>query len=249
VNDKKNLVDKLNSFIFGQPVPVLSDQDLETLQRVDHKLDTLLSLLQAQSRQHPEQPVSPNGEPGPEAMDELTEQVRKLAKTQFKTNTLQETQLAQQQETLASLQRSVEQQEKRIAELNQHQQQIVEQAQLEMVKSLLPAIDSLDAAFETGRRQVLRLSMTAETRQAVVAWLDGIRLARLRLLDILKSHNVSPIPTVGQAFNPNRHVAVAADTSGRAADGIIIGEDRRGYATPESVLRYAEVIVARSRES
>ena len=249
MNDRKTFVDKLNSFIFGQPTPVLSDHDLETLHQVDHKLDTLLKLLQTQPMPRSGQSSSPDGEPEGETVAELTEQVRKLAKTQFKTNTLQETQLAQQQEALTSLQRSIEQQEKRIGELNQHQQEIFEQAQLEMIKSLLPVIDSLDAAFDTGRRQVLRLSMPAETRQAIVAWLDGIRLARLRLLDILKSHKVAPIATVGQSFNPNRHVAVAADTSGRAADGIIIGEDRRGYATPETVLRYAEVIVARSRES
>jgi molecular chaperone GrpE len=249
VNDRKTFVDKLNTFIFGPPIPVLSNHDLDMLHQIDQKLDTLLNLLQTQHGPPSDQPSSSNEEPERETIAELTEQVRKLAKTQFKTNTLQETQLAQQQEVLTSLQHSVEQQEKRIGELNQHQQQVVEQAQLETIKSLLPIIDSLDAAFNTGRRQVLKLPMPTETRQAIVAWLDGIRLARLRLLDILKSHDVAPIVTVGQSFNPNRHVAVAADTSGRAADGIIVGEDRRGYATPGMVLRYAEVIVARSRES
>jgi molecular chaperone GrpE len=87
--------------------------------------------------------------------------------------------------------------------------------------------------------------MPGDTRQAIVAWLDGIRLARLRLLDVLKSYEVTPIPTLGQSFDPNRHVAVATDTSGRAAEGIIVAEDRRGYTTPDKVLRYAEVVVAR----
>jgi molecular chaperone GrpE (heat shock protein) len=41
-------------------------------------------------------------------------------------------------------------------------------------------------------------------------------------------------------------VAVATDTGGRAPDGIIVGEDRRGYISPNQVLRFAEVIVARS---
>jgi molecular chaperone GrpE (heat shock protein) len=52
---------------------------------------------------------------------------------------------------------------------------------------------------------------------------------------------------VGQAFDPHRHVAVAVDTSGKAPDGTILAEDRRGYATPDKVLRFAEVVVARSK--
>jgi molecular chaperone GrpE len=67
------------------------------------------------------------------------------------------------------------------------------------------------------------------------------------MLDVLKSHNISPIATVGQPFDPNRHVAVATDTTGRLPDGLIVSEDRRGYATPAKVLRFAEVVVAKRR--
>ena len=89
--------------------------------------------------------------------------------------------------------------------------------------------------------------MPAESRQAVIAWLDGIRLARMRLLDVLKSYDVTPIPTLGQPFDPHHHVAVATDSSGRAPDGTIISEDQRGYTTPDKVLRFAEVVVAQSK--
>jgi molecular chaperone GrpE len=95
----------------------------------------------------------------------------------------------------------------------------------------------------------LRLSLTPATRRAVIGWLDGIRLTRLRLLDLLAAHQVAPIPTVGHPFDPHCHVAAATDTSGRGPDGTIVGEDRRGYATPEKVLRFAEVVVARSGKS
>jgi molecular chaperone GrpE len=87
--------------------------------------------------------------------------------------------------------------------------------------------------------------MPADTRRAMIAWLDGVRLARMRLLDVLKVYHVTPIPTLGQAFDPHRHVAVATDTSGQAPDGTILSEDRRGYTTPDKVLRFAEVVVAR----
>lgn len=238
---KKTFVDKLNTLIFGPPVPVLDYQDLTTLQHLDDKLETLLTHLN-------NQPGSPeystaSGSDGT-GVAELAEQVRKLAKTQFKANTLQEEQLAHQQETLTALQKAYEQQAQQSNELVQ---QAIAATQLELLKSLLPVLDSLDAAFDMGRKQVLKLTMPGDTRQAIVAWLDGIRLARLRLLDVLKSYQVTPIPTLGQPFDPNRHVAVAADTSGRAAEGIIVAEDRRGYTTPAKVLRYAEVVVARTK--
>jgi molecular chaperone GrpE len=245
VTHQKTLVDKLNALIFGPPVPVLDYQDLTTLQQLDDKLESLLTYLNHQAGS-PEDSALPGTSLAPAAegagVTELAEQVRKLAKTQFKANTLQEGQLAQQQETLTALQKAVEQHEQKSGEAVQ---QAIAATQLELFKSLLPVLDSLDAAFDTGRKQVLKLSMPGDTRQAIVAWLDGIRLARLRLLDVLKSYEVTPIPTLGQPFDPNRHVAVATDTSGRAAEGIIVAEDRRGYTTPDKVLRYAEVVVAR----
>lgn len=249
---KKTFIDRLNAFIFGEPIPVLSHNDLDAIHHLDDKLEALLTLLRSQPGQYvPPLTASPpkalsNG-PTPTLVEDLAEQIRKLAKTQFKANTLQEEQLAHQQQTVAELQKAIERQQKQLAEMNQQQQQAVEQARLELLKTLLPILDGLDAAFNTGRRQVLKLAMPTDTRQAVIAWLDGIRLARLRLLDVLKTHQVTSIPTIGEPFDPNWHVAVATDNSGRAADGLIISEDRRGYATPDKVLRYAEVVVARPK--
>lgn len=253
MSDKETFSEKLTNFILGKPAPTLSEQDLRAIRGLEQKLDSLLDLLNAQgvNGQPSNDRISasqPNrlGEASQERLDELAEQVRKLAKTQFKTNTLQESQLAQQQETLKSLQESMSQRDERMVELAQQREQAIEAAQLELLKSLLPALDSLDAAFDTGRRQVLKLPMRGEVRQAVIGWLDGIRLARMRLLDVFAAYDVTPIPALGQPFDPHRHVATATDTSGRAPDGIIVGEDRRGYATPDKVLRFAEVVVARS---
>jgi molecular chaperone GrpE len=250
VSKSKTFGEKLNAFFLGERIPVLSENDLDNLEHLDNKLDELLALLQTTLARPEPSPLPADqreaSQPQP-AVDDLSEQIRKLAKTQFKANALQETQLAQQQETIAGLQKSIEQQEQRLAELNKQQQQALKAAQLDVIQSLLPALDSLDAAFENGRRQVLKHPMPAESRQSVIAWLDGIRLARMRLLDVLKSYDVTPIPTLGQPFDPHRHVAVATDSSGRAPDGIIISEDQRGYATLDKVLRFAEVVVAQSK--
>ncbi len=258
MNEKTSFTEKITHFLFGKPVPTISEADLQTIRGLDQKLDSLLSLFGGQQPglqpandhlpppdQTEAQGAADNGTIR-EGLGDLTKEVRKLAKTQFKTNTLQESQLSQQEETLTRLREAIEQQDKRLADSAQQGQQALETAQLEWLKGLLPVLDGLDAAFDTGRRQVLQLPMSVEARKAIIAWLDGIRLARMRLLDLLAVYEVSPIPAVGQPFDPHRHVAVATDTTGRMPDGAIISQDRRGYATPDKVLRFAEVVVARS---
>lgn len=246
MSGRQTFLDKVSGLIFGETGPPPHANELAAIEQLNRKLERLLARLDTPATQ-PQTPVlEPPASPPDGVAEELAEQVRKLAKTQFKANTLQEAQLAQQQETLAGLQKTIEQQGQQLAELRQQQQRVVEQAQLDLLIRLLPVLDSLDAAFTSGRRQVLKLAMPAETRRAVIGWLDGIRLARVRLLDLLQSYNVSPIQTVGERFDPNRHVAVATDTTGRAPDGTIVGEDRAGYATPDKILRYAEVVVAKS---
>jgi molecular chaperone GrpE len=242
VSNNNRFLNKLKDFIFGPPIPVLSPNDLQNLAELRQHLEAL---------SRPEEYLP---EPGrttqPELnLEELATQVRKLGKTQFKANTLQESQLEQQQTALNSLQKTIARQEELITALTQQHEQAIRVAQLELLKSLLPILDSLDAAFDNGRRQVLRLPMSQEARQALIAWLDGLRLARLRLLDLLAGYEIKPIPTIGHPFDPHWHVAVATDTSGHAPDGIIVSEDQRGYAAPSQILRFAEVVVARSPQA
>lgn len=179
-------------------------------------------------------------------LEDLNQQIRKLAKTQYKANTLQESQLAQHAEAIGSLQKIIDRQEKQLNELATQHQQALETTRLDLLKDILPILDSLDAAFNTGRRQVLQLPITPQVRKPIIAWLDGVRLTRGRLLDLLTAHNIKPISTVGQPFNPHCHVAVSTDTTGRFPDGTIVSEELRGYTTPDKILRFAEVVVARS---
>ncbi len=249
MTEKKSFLDKINHFIFGEPIPVLSEDDLHLIRDLSDKLDGLAHRLPAATAENGEidKTFAEESPPSPNGLADLTKQVEKLAKTQFKANTLQESQLSQQQETIAQLEESLEQQKKMVADLSQQHGQAIEAAQMEVLKGMLPVLDSLDAAFNMGRRQVLKLPMEREVRHAVVAWLDGIRLARIRMLDLLAAHDIKPIPTVGQPFDPHYHIAVATDSSGRAEDGLIVSQDRAGYATSSKVLREAEVVVARSQ--
>lgn len=233
-------------------MPVLGKAELQILYNLEKKLDAVSQLLEAQTTNRTNGQSSPAVATSPplshlqENLEELTNQVRKLAKTQFKANTVQESQLTKFEETLEKLQNSVSQREKQLAE---QQQAAIEAAQLDILKKLLPVMDSLDTAFDIGRRQVKQLPIELEFKKPLIAWLDGLRLARVRLLEVLKSQGVTPIPAVGQPFDPHRHIAVAIDTTNRAPDGIIISEDRRGYTTSIKILREAEVVVSRSNQT
>jgi len=82
--------------------------------------------------------------------------------------------------------------------------------------------------------------------EAVRAWLEGLEFVRDRLLDVLSAEGVRPIETEGEIFDPHLHVAVeAAPATDGVPAGSIVQEARRGYLAGDTVLRYAEVVVAR----
>ncbi len=232
--EKLSLLDKLNAFLGGKN----NNNTAPTLPHTPHNgAHTVQNTLNAA----PSTPPPPKENP---AISNLSAQVKKLAKTQFKTNALQESQLAQQQEALTALQQSLQTQ---LENARVQQQQAVESAQMELLTAMLPTLDGLDAAFENGKKQLFRLRLSPQSRKAFIAWLDGVRLARIRLLDALAAHNVSPIPTTGKPFNPHLHVVVATRRVSDLPNGIIIAEDRRGYIAGDKVLRFSEVVVAQSK--
>jgi molecular chaperone GrpE (heat shock protein) len=133
-----------------------------------------------------------------------------------------------------------------------------------MLEALLPALDGLDNAISSGQRYLTKRDLAAQNttlspaqevlvspvdRAMLAGWLDGLRLVRERLLAVLETGGVTPIPSVGFPFDPYRHVVVGKTSqvpSGVSpTPGMIMAEERCGYQSPAGVLRYAEVIVYR----
>jgi molecular chaperone GrpE len=80
----------------------------------------------------------------------------------------------------------------------------------------------------------------------LAAWLEGLKFVRDRLLDLLAAEGVRPIEAVGDAFDPYLHVVVeTVPATDSVPAGTVVRETRRGYLAGETVLRYAEVVVAR----
>jgi len=77
------------------------------------------------------------------------------------------------------------------------------------------------------------------------AWADGVRHVLKQFADILKSHGVEEIKTVGEKFDPKYHEAVGHEAADGAGEDEIIREVAGGYKMGERVVRAAKVIVAK----
>lgn len=200
--------------------------------------------------------------PSEATLEELEKEIRRLGKTQFKTNALVEEQSTRWEQVVAKLEAAQEQRNQLIEELIRER---VAAREMELLEAILPVLDGLENAIASGQRylemrdrasEILHASPNPPTpaqaiilspadRAKLAGWLEGLRLVRERLLAILKAAGVTPIPTVGCQFDPYLHIAVGTSREGEGAPGTIVAEERRGYRTPSGVLRYAEVIVYR----
>ena len=96
--------------------------------------------------------------------------------------------------------------------------------------SLLPVIDNLEKAVES------------ETTDE--AYKQGVELVLKQFKDVLASNGVQEIETVGQAFDPELHEAVASVTDDTLGEKIIKEEYRKGYKIGSKVIRHSMVVVA-----
>lgn len=99
-----------------------------------------------------------------------------------------------------------------------------------VIESLLPTLDSLEAA--------IGIEPTTETEAKMV---DGMRSTHAQLLDTLKRDGFSPIEAVGAPFDPSMHEAVSVIPG--EGDQVVDQEIRKGYVMGGRVIRPALVVV------
>jgi molecular chaperone GrpE len=101
-----------------------------------------------------------------------------------------------------------------------------------MVKSLLPALDNFDQAMANAEK-----GMTLE------ALSKGVQIVYGHLLDILKTHGVEVIDSLGKTFDPSVHQAIVQQSQPDKPDGLVLEEYQKGYKLCGRVVRPAKVIV------
>jgi molecular chaperone GrpE len=104
----------------------------------------------------------------------------------------------------------------------------------EIVKDILPFLDSLDRALEH-----------AETSNDIEAFKEGLKLIQDQLFTCLKKHGVEAIECAGEAFDPNFHEAMMQMESADHEDNQVINEFQRGYLLNGRLLRPSKVCVCK----
>ncbi len=130
----------------------------------------------------------------------------------------------------ADLENLKKRQEKEKAELLQF-------ANENLIKELLPVVDNLELALEHGRQL-----------DAPPPLLEGLELVFQGFLKALTRFGVTPIVCVGQPFDPAFHNAVMQEESTEVDDCTILKELQKGYLLRSRLLRPAMVVVAKNNQ-
>jgi len=185
-----------------------------------------------------------------EAIAGLEKQLARAAREQLKANALNESAMKDAQDALEVAQAA-------LARLNTGERPsrmrstgqlaVIPPADTRLLEALMPILDGIEAGLDSGTAQLTALR-DEDSRRILRGWLDGQRLLRQRLLALLEKESIRPIPTIGQTFDPYRHVAVETVYDPNRPSGTIIEERRRGYELNQRVLRFADVVVTKNRE-
>lgn len=104
----------------------------------------------------------------------------------------------------------------------------------EIIKDILPFVDSLDRALEH-----------AESSTDIQSFKDGLKLIQDQLLCCLKKHGVEVIECTGQDFDPNFHEAMMQIDSKEHEENKIVCDFQRGYLLNGRLLRPSRVSVCK----
>lgn len=106
-----------------------------------------------------------------------------------------------------------------------------------LIKELLPVVDHLELALEHGRQ--------ADTP---APFLEGIEMVLQGFMKALARFGATPLVAVGQPFDPAFHNAVMQEAAPEVPDCTVLKELQKGYLMHNRLLRPAMVVVARNTE-
>lgn len=107
-----------------------------------------------------------------------------------------------------------------------------------LVKELLPVVDNLERALDHGRQL-----------EAPKALLEGIELVHQAFLKALDRFGVTAHDSLGQQFDPAFHNAMMEEEAPEVPGGSVIKELQKGYLMHQRLLRPAMVVVARTNQN
>lgn len=103
----------------------------------------------------------------------------------------------------------------------------------DLLKKILPALDSLE-------RAVAAFDVNSDNS----SWQEGVRLTLRQLQTILNTEGLQAVESLNKSFDPQIHEAVFQETSADVSEPIVIEELQKGYLYKSKLLRPALVKVA-----
>lgn len=202
-----------------------------------------------------------------EAVEELSQEVRRVGRELFKTNRASQ----RNQEMFETALDDLQQLSVALSQFPSQSEELVFQTKASLCRDLLRVIDTMETSLNAAadvlirleensqqptqgllfRFQIVRALKTSleDSADAMGQWLNGQQLLYERLLAVLQETGVRPITAVGRPFDSSLHRAVAVEQHDDMPDGIVVGEELKGYTLDGRVLRYAEVVVTRQNET
>ena len=124
----------------------------------------------------------------------------------------------------------------------QERDNLVKFAGERVITNLLPIFDNFGRAMKAA--MAIDTQALVKGVEAMAGQVKGLDMIRRQLDDLMQKSGVAPIPTVGQAFDPNYHEAVMLEETTEHPDQTIMMELQTGYTLSGKVLRAAMVKVA-----
>jgi molecular chaperone GrpE len=120
--------------------------------------------------------------------------------------------------------------------MQRENEELLQYADANLIRDLLPSLDGLDRALRHRPKGVPD------------EFYKGVELIDQGLLDVLNRHGLEPIEAVGQTFDPHLHHAVGTVEDEQHRDQEIVEELLRGYKLKHRLLRPSMVKVAVTRD-
>ena len=110
-------------------------------------------------------------------------------------------------------------------------------ARADVVTQLLSVLDNLERALGSAAQ--------AESDESIrISIVRGVKLIHRQFLDVMLGLGLTPVKTVGEAFDPHVHEAVTTEASSELPENTIIAELQKGYKLGDRLLRPSMVKVA-----
>ncbi len=111
---------------------------------------------------------------------------------------------------------------------------LLEYAEENIMRALLPTIDNLDRAITQG-----------QTGNNLAALLEGVEMTQKGLVSTLEKFGLKSMESIGQPFNPHFHEAMAMEASKEVEANRVLKEYEKGYLYKERLVRPAKVVVSK----